>query len=74
MLGRFKLKAKEGRLDNAEVMQMLRSEMAKQGERARGPRGHRAAKGTPGAARKAKTAASTRRDVISLDDDNFGKF
>ena len=78
MLARFKLKAKEGRMDNAEMMQMLRAEMAKS-------RGRRASRRL--ACRRDRPESSGRRrpqgeddggldpaDVISLDDDNFGKF
>jgi methyl-accepting chemotaxis protein len=76
MLSRFKLKSKEGKVDNSEMLQMLRAEMAKQGS------GHRS--GSPAAAiaqrpgpsngRKAKVMAIDPSEVISLDDDNFGKF
>ena len=72
MLSRFKLKAKEGNLNNTEVMQMLRSEMAKQGGGYKTPAG--VPKALPGPARKAKSTAINPADVISLDDDNFGKF
>ena len=72
MLARFKLKAKDN-LNNTEVMQMLRSEMAKQGGGFKTP-GAGAPKALPGPARKAKSTAINPADVISLDDDNFGKF
>ena len=76
MLARFKLKAKEGRMDNAEMMQMLRSEMAKQGSghRAGSPAAAIAQKLGPSNGRKKIMAAVDPSDVISLDDDNFGKF
>jgi methyl-accepting chemotaxis protein len=73
MLSRFKLRAREGRIDNAEVLQMLRSEMARQGGPAK-TQGAGAHKALPGPARKAKATAINPADVISLDDDNFGKF
>ncbi len=77
MLSRFKLKAKEGRMDNAEMMQMLRAEMSKQGSghRTGSPAAAIAQKLGPSNGRKAKVmAAVDPSDVISLDDDNFGKF
>jgi methyl-accepting chemotaxis protein len=74
MLARFKLRAKEGKLNNTEMMQMLRSEMSKQGGgfRAGAPAG--APKALPVPSRKGKSTAINPADVISLDDDNFGKF
>ena len=72
MLSRFKLKAKEGKLNNTEVMQMLRSEMAKQGAGQRGATG--AQRALPVSTRKGKATAINPADVISLDDENFGKF
>ncbi len=72
MLGRFKLREVEGKLDNNEVLRLLRAEMARQG----GPQ-RPATAITPrpaAAARKPRISALNPADVISLDDDNFGKF
>jgi methyl-accepting chemotaxis protein len=74
MLSRFKLKAKEGKLSNAEMMQMLRQEMAKQGSAYRPGSAGAGPKSLPGPVRKTKATAINPADVISLDDDNFGKF
>jgi methyl-accepting chemotaxis protein len=76
MLARFKLKAKEGKLDNAGMMQMLRAELAKQGGGYRGASiaAAGAAKASSAGARKSKAVAVNPAEVISLDDDNFGKF
>jgi methyl-accepting chemotaxis protein len=79
MLARFKLKAKDGKMDNAEMLQMLRAEMAREGQGAAS--GHRAGasaalahKGIVSTGRKVKAMALDPAEVISLDDDNFGKF
>jgi methyl-accepting chemotaxis protein len=76
MLSRFKLKAKEGKLNNSDVMQMLRSEMAKQGLGARGAAaGVAVAQRTlPASPRRGKATVVNPADIISLDDENFGKF
>ena len=74
MLSRFRLKAKEGRLDDAEVLRVLRSEMARQGGTARGPAAAAAPPRPAQAFRKASPRVPDPADVISLDDDNFGKF
>ena len=74
MLSRFKLKAKEGKLNNNEVMQMLRAEMARQGTRAPELVAAGKHKGQPGGARKPRATMINPADVISLDDENFGKF
>ncbi len=76
MLSRFKLKSKEGKLDNAELMQMLRAEMTKQGSgnRSGSPAAVIAQRPGPSNGRKAKVMAIDPSEVISLDDDNFGKF
>jgi methyl-accepting chemotaxis protein len=78
MLGRFKLKAVQGRVDNAEVLQMLRAELARQGSSHKtgttaspmqGP------KGPDNGKRKGALAGHVKpADVIALDDDDFGKF
>ncbi len=77
MLGRFVLKASDKRMNNNEMMQMLRDELAKQqGHRtttsgAPAPvqgRGHEAAR------KKAPGQRVNPADLIALDDDNFGKF
>ena len=73
MLSRFRLKETESKLNNSEVLQMLRSEMARQGVAQRGGMG--IPKAIPGStARKGKPTGITPADVISLDDENFGKF
>jgi methyl-accepting chemotaxis protein len=82
MLSRFKLKEAESRLNNAEVIQMLRAEMAKQGPADRrapalasaGAHAKTAPGAAPGTALRSRPAAINPADIISLDDDNFGKF
>ncbi len=76
MLGRFKLKAQEGKMNNADVMAMLRTELANRDN------SHRQSAPTMASAAKMQNAAVTRSkpskvnpaDIISLDDNNFGKF
>lgn len=74
MLSRFKLKTVEAKVNNADVMAMLRSELAARDGMYKRP-------GTaPVAARKnqapihTKSPAMVPADFISLDDSNFGKF
>jgi Xaa-Pro aminopeptidase len=73
MLARFKLSAKESRMTDADVVKMLRAEMAKQ------QHGGGAARPALGSGKApAHAGAPVRRinpaEVISLDDDDFGKF
>jgi methyl-accepting chemotaxis protein len=78
MLARFRLKAVESKVSNAEVLQMLKAELARQAAAGRptslapgnGGNGHSA---QPVRAVK-KAGAASPAELISLDDDNFGKF
>lgn len=88
MVGRFKLKARENRMSEAEMIAMLRAELASQGGRTTAGGKVRALtlrpeesgrKNGPGAASKGSGGGSAKgyvnpSDVISLDDDDFGKF
>jgi methyl-accepting chemotaxis protein len=68
MLSKFKLNVRESKLSNTDVMQMLRSEMARQGggaKKSAAPLGGKAGHGGHGV---------NPADIISLDDQNFGKF
>jgi len=88
-LRRFRLKEVAGKVSNAEVLQLLRAELARQsghgGARAslEGLVGAAETAGVPGQAAAARQAGGHRQgraggvnpsDLISLDDDNFGKF
>jgi methyl-accepting chemotaxis protein len=80
MVGRFKLKERENRMSNADMIAMLRAELASQGGgKSRALTLHRedakAGKSGPAApsARGGKTFVNP-ADLISLDDDDFGKF
>ncbi len=77
MLGRFKLRASDKNLNNAEMIQMLKNELARQGGGRTAPAlsiAPRAAE--PAKAKKPALAAARLNpaEVIALDDDNFGKF
>ncbi len=73
MLSRFKLRARESKMNNAEMMQMLKVELAKQQGIHKNPTVVNRATGiVPVAGKKAQRVNPA--DVISLDDDNFGKF
>jgi len=90
MLSRFKIRAAEREAGNAELLAMLRAELARRGIRhdpvganapavTRGASGFSSQAAKPAAARR--TLSSTGRagplnpaDIISLDDNNFGKF
>ncbi|MBL8968202.1 MAG: chemotaxis protein, partial [Spirochaetaceae bacterium] len=77
MLARFKLRAGERRLDDGEVLKMLRSELAKrdgQKSRAIAPVGVGQGKSQPAKLGRIGSGRPNPVDVISLDDDNFGKF
>ncbi len=73
MLSRFKLRAREGKMNNAEMMQMLKAELAKQQGVHKNPTVVNRSTGIVPVAGK-KTQRVNPADVISLDDDNFGKF
>lgn len=74
MLSRFKLKAADGKVNNADVMAMLRSELAARDGM------HKRPGTTPAATQKNQVPTRTKlpamnpADIISLDDSNFGKF
>jgi methyl-accepting chemotaxis protein len=86
MIGRFKLRERESHMSNADMIAMLRAELAAQGGKG-GPGGKTAsaraltlhkddscrAKVSAGAKPGGKSAVNP-ADVISLDDDDFGKF
>jgi methyl-accepting chemotaxis protein len=87
MIGRFKLKRVESRMGEAEMLAMLRAELAQQQRQAAGvPKGGARAltlhKDDGAAARPAAGKAGAVKgkalvnpaDVIALDDDDFGKF
>ncbi len=77
MLGRFKLKAQEGKMNNADVMAMLRSELASRDNAHRqhaAPAMATAAKAQGAAVTRSKPSKVNPADIISLDDNNFGKF
>lgn len=76
MLSRFKLKVSEGKINNAEMMAMLRTELANRDNSHRG-----AGAGSVAAPRqsgmpavRSKPVKVNPSDIISLDDNNFGKF
>jgi methyl-accepting chemotaxis protein len=85
MVGRFKLKERENKLNDAEMLAMLRAELAREGRggtksAARALTLHRedggkvsGAKAGP-APKSAGKALVNPADVIALDDDDFGKF
>jgi methyl-accepting chemotaxis protein len=76
-LGRFRIRAAEGKVSNAEVIQLLKAELAKQsGSRPSAAGGRPEASRPEAAAAKParKTAITNPAELISLDDDNFGKF
>ncbi len=78
MLSRFKLKAAEGKINNAEVMAMLRNELASRDNSHRTGHAPAAAAHAPipsgSSAARPKPAKVNPADIISLDDNNFGKF
>ncbi|HUX13810.1 MAG TPA: methyl-accepting chemotaxis protein [Spirochaetia bacterium] len=81
MLQKFKLKAKEnGKYGSDDILQLLRSEMARQGQGfgpAQGPAQKKSLEpaGTGGNGKKHLPQRTLRpQEIISLDDDNFGKF
>lgn len=83
MLARFKLRASENRMNNAEMIALLRSELAKsEAHKHSAVLTGQAQHAAPAAAKpkaaapapRAKPAALNPADIISLDDSNFGKF
>jgi len=85
MIGKFKLKERENRMSNADMIAMLRAELAAQGGAAGGkvPRALTLHKDDSGRAKVAAGSSPVPKagksfvhpaDVISLDDDDFGKF
>lgn len=78
MLGRFKLRARDNKMSNQDMIAMLRAELAKQqqqqhaGVARQAPAAPARKPGMP--ERKAQGGKMNPADVISLDDDNFGKF
>jgi methyl-accepting chemotaxis protein len=78
MLGRFKLRARETKMSNQDVMQLLRSELSRQqhhGPAGAGKAPVHAGAGKPAGEKKFGAAPKVNpADIISLDDDNFGKF
>ena len=78
MLSRFKLKVSESKANNADVMAMVRNELASRENAHRKP----VAVAALGASHKAGGSSVSRSkpsgvnpsDIISLDDSNFGKF
>lgn len=74
MLSRFRTKDRSAEgLSQAEMMQMLRAELAKQ-DATQQPQGAHATTKKPVAATAQKKPAANPSEVISLDDGNFGKF
>jgi len=65
MIGRFKLKERESRMSNADMLAMLRAELAREGG---GQSGGQAGMRSPA------RALTLHRDASSLDDGDFGKF
>ncbi len=81
MLSRFKLKASENKLNSSEVIAMLRAELAHRDGAAHRQSAPLPAAGTAAPAKKsavpagrAKATGLNPADIISLDDNNFGKF
>lgn len=83
MLSRFKLRAREARLTDEDVMRMLQSEMGRRGLSSRSgitlrrdaaPAPTQAVAKKPAIAARAARAPINPADVIALDDDDFGKF
>jgi methyl-accepting chemotaxis protein len=78
MLSRFKLSARESRMTDADVIKMMRAEMARQQHVGGGARPALASWRQPAAGRSTESKNPVRRinpaEVISLDDDDFGKF
>jgi hypothetical protein len=84
MVGRFKLKERENKLNDAEMLAMLRAELAREGRggtksAARALTLHREDGGKvsgakAGPAPKSREGSGESADVIALDDDDFGKF
>lgn len=75
MLGRFKLRVSDKTLNNAEMIQMLKAELARQGGQRTAPALSIAPRTDPGKPKKPAQAARVNpAEVIALDDDNFGKF
>jgi len=81
MLAKFKLRARETKLTNEDVMRMLQTEMGRQGLASRAGITLRREPAPPPAQSAARrpTGKADRRllnpaDVIALDDDDFGKF
>ena len=76
MLSRFKLKVPEGKINNADVIAMLRAELANR-EKNQSSQAHDAnpaVKKNPGLQTHMKMPGASPADIISLDDSNFGKF
>jgi len=76
MLSRFKLKASESKKNNAEMMSMLREELANR-ERKQGAHvtaDQSTARKPMNQAPRPRAQSINPADVISLDDSNFGKF
>jgi methyl-accepting chemotaxis protein len=76
MLSRFKLAAREGKMNDADVLRMLKAELAKQQGQVHMLGAGRQAPGKPAPGRGATNPVRriNPADVISLDDDDFGKF
>ena len=76
MLGRFKLRASDKTLNNAEMIQVLKAELARQGGQRTAPTLSIAPRGTdaPKPKKPLQPARLNPAEVIALDDDNFGKF
>ena len=81
MIGRFRLKERESKMSNADMIAMLRAELARDGGAAAGkPTARTMTLHKDDAARPAKVLKTPAKvlvnpaDVISLDDDDFGKF
>jgi methyl-accepting chemotaxis protein len=76
MLGRFVLKASDKKMNNAEMMQLLRDELAKQQGGHKVPVAAQQARAHDAGNGKKKIAGGrvNPADLIALDDDNFGKF
>jgi len=78
MLSRFKLSARESKMTDADVIRMLKAEIARQqhggGHAALAAASAKTAAPVPGAGIKNPVRKINPADVISLDDDDFGKF
>ena len=78
MLSRFKLKVSDSKVNNADVMAMVRNELASRENTHRKPAAV-AAFGAPhktggSSVNRSKPSGVNPADIISLDDSNFGKF